>query len=53
MTAQRQTGESNLLYSCQKKKENQTLKNEKIPETAIDNKTEKVMFFSAKTEKPT
>ena len=54
MTAQRQTGESNLLYSCQKKKkENQTLKNEKIPETAMDNKTEKVMFFSAKTEKPT
>ena len=53
MTAQRQTGESNLLYSCQKKKENQTLKNEKLPETAMDNKTEKAMFFSAKTEKPT
>ena len=29
------------------------LKNEKIPETTIDNKTEKAMFFSAKTEKPT
>ena len=53
MTAQRQTGESNLLYSCKKKKENQTLKNEKIPETTMDNKTEKAMFFSAKTEKPT
>ena len=28
------------------------LKNEKIPETAMDNKTEKAMFFGAKTEKP-
>ena len=53
MTAQRQTGESNRSILAKKKKENQKLKNEKIPETAMDNKTEKAMFFSAKTEKPT
>ena len=47
--------QGNLTCSilAKKKKENQTLKNEKIPETAMDNKTEKAMFFSAKTEKPT
>ena len=54
MTAQRQTGESNLLYSCQKKKKkNKPQKKKKNQKPQMDNKTEKAMFFSAKTEKPT
>ena len=41
------------ILAKKKKKKPDAKKKKNTPETAMDNKTEKAMFFSAKTEKPT